>query len=75
MVMWVKESDSPLFWELLFCLGKFMQMMQGVGGRLNYSLVKTQTAGYHLFLQGEPATTVTLCKATIPVVKYFGILG
>lgn len=74
MMMWDKESDSALFWEL-FCLGKFMQMMQGVGGRPNYSLVKTQTAGYHLFLQGEPATTVTFCKATIPVVKYFGILG
>ena len=35
----------------------------GVGGRLNYSPVKTQTAFYHLFLQGEAT------KAQEPSVK------
>lgn len=48
--------DYAVFRELLFCLEVYANDA-GVGGRLNYSLVKTQTACYHLSLQGEPATT------------------
>lgn len=45
--------DYAVFRELLFCLEKFSANDAGVGGRLNYSLVKTQTACYHLSLQGS----------------------
>lgn len=51
------KSQTPLSLGAAFLSWEVYANDAGVGGRLNYSLVKTQTACYRLFLQGESATT------------------